>query len=405
MGQCCVNCLQDGYLKQLVLQSDTSGDCDYCGSRDVPVAPTSSIGRLVRQGLLKVYEISDPLPKDLSRKGFQPEGVPVELVLTEEHALSASLPHEVWSRLAVDLLTDAMSSQDDAIIDLGTFMVDRDWESESQSWIKFTHDVKYYSRFHQVVESTSNRAFEGKLGTMLESFGRTLPCGTYVYRARIVRRDDSYRRTPEFLGPPPPDRARSSRMSPVGISYLYVSDTAETCVAEVRPPVGSMVVVGEFCTNKELRILDLTILPSIFDPSVTRYSKDFLDDFVYSISKPVLPDDSDLEYLPTQALSEFVRDHGYQGIKYRGSQEFGIGINYAFFCGSPDQLDTDCPHPFRVLPSFADWFQLTHVDEYWILSTTYGLSGGVSVDTGSPLLPGSPMPPRRGRRQTSKPDE
>jgi hypothetical protein len=47
------------------------------------------------------------------------------------------------------------------------------------------------------------------------------------------------------------------------------------------------------------------------------------------LSQPVSPRSADLEYLPSQYLSEFIKVCGFDGIIYRSSM--GPGTNFAFF--------------------------------------------------------------------------
>ena len=55
------------------------------------------------------------------------------------------------------------------------------------------------------------------------------------------------------------------------------------------------------------------------------------------IAKPLRRNDSVLEYLPTQYISEFVKSQGYDGVAYESTLHRG-GYNVAIY----DELFLDC---------------------------------------------------------------
>jgi hypothetical protein len=120
---------------------------------------------------------------------------------------------------------------------------------------------------------------------------------------------------------------------------MNCSSEPDTCISEIRPAVGERVYLGKFVVRKNLSIIDLSamrrIKQSVFDPGYyhpARWASDFLDKFRMEISRPLLPDDSPVQYIPTQVFAEFVRERGYAGIKYRSSQ-LRSGHNFTMFCG------------------------------------------------------------------------
>jgi hypothetical protein len=99
---------------------------------------------------------------------------------------------------------------------------------------------------------------------------------THLYRARVFQTDakllEALCRPDKHLGSPPPRLAGAGRMNAQGISVFYGATSTATSLAEVRPPVGSMVAVARFEIVRQLSLLDLTALTdvvefgSIFDP-------------------------------------------------------------------------------------------------------------------------------------------
>ena len=58
------------------------------------------------------------------------------------------------------------------------------------------------------------------------------------------------------IGPPPTEYAGDGRMNARGISVFYGAFDQATCVAEIRPPVGSYVAMGRFELVRDVRLLD-----------------------------------------------------------------------------------------------------------------------------------------------------
>ena len=118
-----------------------------------------------------------------------------------------------------------------------------------------------------------------------------------------------------------------------------------TCIAEVRAPVGSSVVMARFRFLRTVRLLDLEALRCVyfggshFDPDYEEHRgrAEFLGSLVGELSKPVMPVDESTEYLMTQAVAEYLASRvapSLDGIVFRSSQTGGDGRNLLLFSGS-----------------------------------------------------------------------
>jgi hypothetical protein len=139
------------------------------------------------------------------------------------------------------------------------------------------------------------------------------------WRSRVHGRNEHCRDW-KSLGPPPPDRAPSNRMSPAGVSMFYGSTNAETATAEAKASLkaGKIVAIttASWSPTRLIRLLDLSAIPAT--PSLWfggRYERDrilFLHAFTKSITQPVIHDGREhIEYVPPQILTEYVR-HEYR---------------------------------------------------------------------------------------------
>jgi hypothetical protein len=139
-----------------------------------------------------------------------------------------------------------------------------------------------------------------------------------VYRARRIDDEKSRKlacEIPQIHLAPPPDRLRKAgRLNASGVCCFYGAFDLETCLSELRPPVGSHVVTAAFELVEPITVLDMTLFKetvkrrSIFSPVRQERLNQwgFMQFFRSEITKPILPDDEIFDYIPTQAVAEFI---------------------------------------------------------------------------------------------------
>lgn len=157
--------------------------------------------------------------------------------------------------------------------------------------------------------------------------------------------------TPEALGSPPSSAAAHNRMSGAGIAMFYGADTDATATAEIRPGTDQAVTLATWRPARELVYLDLLgarPIPSLFDMTARtdRTWLRFLAAFSDDLAKPIESDTSQVEYIPTQIVTEFIRDHlstsdgrSFDAIRYRSAVDEPDGVCWVVFaeqseCGS-----------------------------------------------------------------------
>jgi hypothetical protein len=161
------------------------------------------------------------------------------------------------------------------------------------------------------------------------------------------------------LGPPPAIVASAGRMNARGISVFYGANDPNVVIAEVRPPVGSQVAVARFEIVRPLRLLDLTALNevrikgSIFDPQFADRLEHamFLRSLCQRITKPVMPDDEAFDYLPTQAVADFLATEAkipLDGIIFPSVQAAGNALNIVLFHKAARVEMIDIPHGTEI---------------------------------------------------------
>lgn len=131
-------------------------------------------------------------------------------------------------------------------------------------------------------------------------------------------------------------------MNAAGISVFYGATEPEIAIAEVRPPVGGKVVLARFEIVRQLKLLDLSALSgvveegSVFDSNyANRIGRaTFLRSLSRRLTRPVMPNDEIFEYLPTQAIADFLATENeplLDGIAFPSVQVSSNGLNVVLF--------------------------------------------------------------------------
>jgi hypothetical protein len=147
---------------------------------------------------------------------------------------------------------------------------------------------------------------------------------------------------PDKIGAPAAGAPKAGRANPIGIPYLYVSDTKATVLAEIGPrPKGEITWMAEFRAKRKVWVIDLQKgrIRTPFIYSEKQLAKAYENQHVlellsYELSRPVDRNNShtaSLEYLPTQYFCELVKQEGYLGVIYQSSRSKSGGRNIVIF--------------------------------------------------------------------------
>lgn len=267
---------------------------------------------------------------------------------------------------------DEWEGGDAEIVKIDEFYVDRDNNQFRYHWDEFTYLIKHVNRFFDIGGSREDMLDTFK--EFLKQMESIIPIGTLIWRARLNpdQISSQLNTMQEVCGPPPRNLSKSLRMNPAGISYFYGSVDKYTCKKEIRPEIDDKIVYGHFETKKELRIVDLSVAPSIyaksiFDPDYDHslnWASTFLDGFVIEISKPIDEQSAPIEYVPTQILSEYIRKLGYDGLCFRSC--FTGKLNYTLFCGKEEMIESRGGgwrfSQMNQVPEFTEWLQLVNFE-------------------------------------------
>ncbi len=237
-------------------------------------------------------------------------------------------------------------SDEDSYVRLPSMPIDVE-----SDWLNFTNGMKHGARyFNDDAQKFLKWLFKDvdRYGTRKDSkiIQTLLPSGKRIYRARLSNTHEDLSiiiKSPhEKLAAPPKEKARSGRMNPEGVPAFYGSFERNTCVAELRPPVGGTVISGQFKLTRPLRVLNFQGLENAYiGPHLSYFDATFRNNFArreilrmlhQKITIPVLPG-QESEYLITQVIAEYLaRQHAqrFDGVIFRSAQRKN-GTNIVLF--------------------------------------------------------------------------
>lgn len=383
----CHCCIGETYLAGEIRSSGEEADCDYCGESALSIG----IGALAER-------IEEAFSDHYTRTADQPDW-------WQERLMADSESHYNWSRDGMpvnEAIQEAAGIDEEPAADVleilewkhapypGKDNIGEESEFSSDSyyerrhptflglhmgWHEFEQSLKTKARFFsRTAEELLARVFGGA-DTLKTREGRPLVVDAgpgklldHLYRARLFQAEDGLKealcRPATRIGSPPPRMARAGRMNAQGISVFYGATKADVAIAEVRPPVGSRVVVARFDITRRLRLLDLTAANdvheegSIFDPSFKErlHRAEFLRSLGRRMARPVMPDDEGIDYLPTQAVADFLataNDPRLDGIIFPSAQ-VEKGYNVVLFHESARVAEDAFPKGTEIAASTGD---------------------------------------------------
>ena len=309
----CDGCVDEEALEQVIREkADLRSCCDFCGRR--PAAELDVLLEAFFNGLRHEYEpAGGNVPWDGREGGYQwPTIDSIDMVCDFGHIFAGDG--------LLDAVIDATRLDTMAEFD---FVTRRRDVALSSSWEEFCEIVKYRTRyvFWRLPIDEDLGAGEippelilDQVGNLVENYEliRVLPAGECFWRAQ-AHEEEAIEHSACRLGTAPPGQAlAANRMSPAGIPKFYGTVDVDTAIREVA--YGSdceNVTWAQFKLTADALVVDLAGVPdelSMFDPdlgSQHRYIR-FLRQFVEQISKRVAAEHEQVDYVPTQIVTEYL---------------------------------------------------------------------------------------------------
>ena len=324
---CCINCFNSGYLGEIIIRGKALGNCDYCTSTGISIYDPTELA-IFFKSILDLYAVD------------RISGIGLSASIIED------FPNKVFSDLLIrsgavkqlieDIIVDEILDYQDIFNNPVSLKYKTDDSSNvfieplKTTWDKFSNEIKKINRFHFV-----NAPDLERLKTLFRYFVKEVSKGKKFYRARICN-DKSGFTTRDMLNPPP-DKAKAGRANPEGISYLYLSSDVKTTIYETRASLFDFVSIATFRLEQNIRIIhlsqetyDVFRLAELEQLEEVLLHNSFIQKLEEELSRPKRKSDSDLEYLPTQYISELIKSMDIDGIEFRSSLH-NDGYNLAIF--------------------------------------------------------------------------
>ena len=387
---CCKECFAHPFLVRLIEKTGVNGDCDYCGSTRVATTEVSTLSELF-EPLLELYEPTEAgVHYDHRDSDAIDHGIQLGYLINDEWGIFSGhlfatkvgeadplheLVEDIFSplfdyKLKPDLGAGSLWSSKERSLFAGS-PIEEDWET-------FSHHIKWRRRYVFGELPFGIADVRGLLSEpLLEELSKQLPKGTRLFRARLgalppksARSGVGFDGAARPLGrkevqPPPREKAKSGRANPEGIPVLYTSTNPETAIAELRPWKGAFVTVATATLQRNATVIDLagesdfSEAPFGTDTLEWQLRKERVLRMIGSeLARPIDPEQSGINYVPTQYVAEVIQEAGYDGIMYKSS--LGDQKNVVFFDPSVASVGRT-RRVYRV--SDVKW--VTDRDPYW----------------------------------------
>lgn len=318
---CCIECFQDVEIRAAIEMIGHKGNCPICKKKNVWIydsdqdADKTNIEEML-DSVLRIYVPESLLPisfpeeeklligerllKDWRIFASNITGVKqiVDAMVFESLDLE---PRIVMEPVGIPQLFDEMYLNDNSI--MGKY-----------TWEIFKKCLRNENRFHNQYINLE------VLERVLRETTITIPKSTKFYRARVSDKN-GYKR--KEMWQPPDDVASPGRANSKGQSCLYLCSNKKTTVKEVRARAFDYITIATFILKRNVKVLDLSLIVhnspfyySGMDMVAYLVNESNLRQIQNDMAKPMSRLDSELDYLPTQYISDYAKFLGYDGVKY-----------------------------------------------------------------------------------------
>jgi hypothetical protein len=381
---CCV-CVGEEYLRAEIKKEGKAAKCTYCSKRRRSFT-INELADYVETAFEQHFRRTSP---ELSRFESERSGDPVVWVIAEAAKIDESPATDV-QKILEDRHSDFESAQigEECEFDSVSYYVEigpNDIEMRAE-WRGFEHSLKTETRFfNQHAQATLGAVFEGLVDHETQDGRRVVVHAgpglsiSSLYRARVFQSSEALERALEHpdigIGPPPIDAATAGRMNARGISVFYGALNPVVALAEIRPPVGSRVLLGKFEFLRPVRLLDVAALQSVFVKGsifdggyIGRLERaKFLERLSHRIAMPVMPNDEPSDYLITQAIADYLSTQvKIDGILYPSVQAGGTAQNIVLFHSAARVRKIELPPKAEIRAQLGNWTEDGHEHDYYV---------------------------------------
>jgi hypothetical protein len=316
----CDSCFSDKELKAFIQSNGVIGKCNICES-------SSSY-------TIDLIELLDFFQELINNFRIIENGISLKSKIQENWSFFSS------NNSATKIL-DFVIKKINTEIESGNNLVDytEDIITNYTYWDTLKDKIKWKRRFIPDLDEIKEFGWDGFFNTQFD-----LKPENTLFRARVHHQSGMNAYPPEKMFCPEPIEVSGGRANPSGIPFLYLSDKEDTVLYEVRASYLDEISIGEFHLKKDsekMKIVDFTEDTVLFQPEqVTNAIKARLlrDKISIDLSKPMRRYDTEIAYIPTQFICEYIKIFtGASGIRFKSSLDTE-GNNLVIF----DQSKMEC---------------------------------------------------------------
>lgn len=320
---CCADCFNDREVRAAIELVGNKGNCPICGKLDTWIYD-SSLGEDVSSiedmlvSILEIYVPKSELPDTYPDNDTKP----IAERLCDEWDVFSGTPNQVV-KIVKGVVEDSLFLSEKILTEAVGIpqLFDEEYMLKNSimgnhSWEEFKKSIRNVNRFH------NDYVHLELLGEILTGAKIYIPAGDKFYRARVSNEKGKLGFTRKEMWAPPDDVALPGRANSKGQSCLYLSSKKKTTVKEIRAHAFDYVTIATFRLIREIKILDLCSIthnsPFYSNTDKIEYlvNEKILRAIENDLAKPMSRWDSDLDYLPTQYISDFAKFCGYDGVRY-----------------------------------------------------------------------------------------
>ena len=353
---------EDYFIRTFIKENSSEGQCHYCSKKEEVIDLPSLVG-FINEKISKYYgDIEDQnlpsanswLDKDDNENFPYHDSYGLLMPNNRDDYDIEELFEKVGltidnNELYNDIINCFDKTKRYCLIDA---FYDTKEEELSYKWKRFCEIVKSSRRytFFKMPEFSTKQHSDNGLDNILSELGNAVisanlistlePNKAVICRCRVHNKGEVFK-TIADLASPPDSCASQNRMSPAGISMFYGAFYPKTALIEVANAFNNEndVTIADFNVIKPIKVINLMGLfhLSIFGDYDYNVMS-FLKSFVFEVAKTVSKEDKDIEYVPTQIITEYFRyvfktkeGENVNGLEYRSAANKGGVCCVLFF--------------------------------------------------------------------------
>lgn len=330
--KCCIECFKDREIRDRFKSFNEKGNCDFCGAHNKKVLDLDARNsqEINDQNLAIDFEnLIEQFTNDSNTNFVNKRHMLSDYLEKHTSIFSDSVSSEKILQFLKCLLPQQYNENPD-IFDqpvIPAYLLNKDkLEREGifygKTWKDFKHDIQHNNRFHSTMVN------DKILADFFEDCSIFLKDKKRLYRARIS--DDGEPLKSQNMWSAPFGSASSGRLNASGIGYLYLSEDIMVCLQEIKASVNDICTVATFeIETDDLKVVDLGQISniSIFTtPSLSRYlmNYDVFQDIDSAMIETSQKNKSEIEFAPTEFMSDLIKSTGADGIMYKSTLDTSI---------------------------------------------------------------------------------